>query len=257
MAVKQEKYPILEFDPAPRAIIEPTEQLAAVDVPEHCVLTFFREVIDGLAGDGRLRQVACLGSEMGDHPVHELDVSGRRLAVFQPAVTSAFAAAFLEELIALGCRKFIACGGAGVLRGDIAPGTLIVPTAAVRDEGVSYHYLPPSREVEPTGEAVEAIERVLSGRGLAYLTGKTWTTDGIYRETAGKVRRRREEGCLTVEMEAAGFFAVARFRGVVFGQILYAGDDVSGDAWDRRRWDRRTETREDLFRLAAEVCLTL
>ena len=65
---------------------------------------------------------------------------------------------------------------------------------------------------------------------MPFVTGKTWTTDGLYRETRGKVDRRVAEGCLTVEMEAAAFFAVAAFRGVSFGQLLYAGDDLSGDA---------------------------
>ena len=87
--------------------------------------------------------------------------------------------------------------------------------------------------------------------------GKTWTTDGLYRETRGKVERRVAEGCLTVEMEAAAFFAVAAFRGVSFGQLLYAGDDLSGDAWDNRGWDSHAGGRELLFRLAAEACLEL
>jgi len=68
---------------------------------------------------------------------------------------------------------------------------------------------------------------------------------------------RRQEGCLTVEMEAAAFFAVAAFRGVTFGQILYGGDDVSGDTWDSRQWNEHTSVREKLFWLAAEACLEL
>ncbi len=90
-----------------------------------------------------------------------------------------------------------------------------------------------------------------------YLLGKTWTTDGIYRETPGKIARRRTEGCLTVEMEAAAFFAVAHFRQVTFGQLLYCGDDVSGEEWDSRHWDKRASVREKLFWLAAEAVLKL
>ena len=85
----------------------------------------------------------------------------------------------------------------------------------------------------------------------------TWTTDALYRETRAKVERRVAEGCLTVEMEAAAFFAVAAFRGVTFGQLLYAGDDLSGEGWDGRGWDEHLEGRELLFRLAAEAVLRL
>jgi purine-nucleoside phosphorylase len=90
-----------------------------------------------------------------------------------------------------------------------------------------------------------------------YLVGKTWTTDAIYRETPTKIAQRRAEGCITVEMEAAAFFAVAQFRGVRFGQLLYGGDDVSGAAWDNREWHQRADTREKLFWLAAEAVLRL
>jgi uridine phosphorylase len=89
------------------------------------------------------------------------------------------------------------------------------------------------------------------------VTGKTWTTDGLYRETRAKVSRRVAEGCLTVEMEAAAFFAVARFRGVSFGQMLYAGDDLSGEVWDPRGWTHDAKGRDLLFRLAAEAVLAI
>jgi uridine phosphorylase len=157
----------------------------------------------------------------------------------------------------LGGRAFIAAGGAGVLVPDLVMGHVIVPTAAVRDEGTSYHYLRASREVAPTADALEAIIATLGAHGVPHLSGKTWTTDGIYRETREKVRRRVAEGCLTVEMEAAAFFAVAQFRGVSFGQMLYAGDDLSGEAWDSRGWPRHDTGRDLLLRLAAEAVLRI
>jgi len=166
-------------------------------------------------------------------------------------------AALLEEAIAFGCRKFIACGGAGVLNKDIAVGHLIVVSSAVRDEGASYHYLPPSREAVADETGVQALVRVLENRNVPHLVGKTWTTDAPYRETPARIARRREEGCLTVEMESAGMMAVAQFRGVTFGQVLYGGDDLSGAEWDNRAWQSRKEVRENLFWLCAEACLSL
>jgi uridine phosphorylase len=248
-------FPILEHDPTRKAILEPSELIEPADVPERCVICFFQEVIAGLLDAGRLHHVVSSKSESGLHPLYAFEFQGERLALFHPGVGAPFAAALLEEVIARGCRSFIACGGAGVLNSDIALGHLVVPTAAVRDEGTSYHYLPPSREVAASPAAVRAIEQVLTRHEVPYLLGKTWTTDGIYRETPDKVRRRREEGCLTVEMEAAAFFAVAHFRGVVMGQILYGGDDVGSSEWDGRAWDQQTSVREKLFWLAAEACL--
>lgn len=252
--VLRHRYPILEFDTSPIAVLEPFAGDRPFDLPEHCVLCFFPEVIDRLRQNGA-REIGHRRSELGRHPIHEIEFEGQRLAVTHPRVGAPMAAAMLEALTAMGCRKFVACGGAGVLDGEIKVGHIIVPTSAIRDEGTSYHYLPASREIEPGTRAIAAIETVLKTRGYEYLEAKTWTTDGLYRETRKKVLMRKREGCLTVEMEAAAFFAVAKFRGVEFGQILYAGDDLSGK-WDHRNWMNHG-VREHLFRLAAESCLKL
>ncbi|MBM4423391.1 MAG: purine-nucleoside phosphorylase [Chloroflexi bacterium] len=250
-------YPILEYDPNPVAVIQPPQFGARGKVPQHCVLCFFAEVFDALAANGTLKRIGKLRSEIGDNPIYELEMDGRRLAAVHPGVGAPLAAGFLDELIGLGAQKFIACGGAGVLDREIAVGHLIVPTSAVRDEGASYHYLPPGREVSPSPDGVTAIEAALKADGIAYITGKTWTTDAIYRETPDKVKLRKSEGCIAVEMEAAAFFAVAQFRGATFAQILYGGDNLDSDKWDSRHWDRQTSVREKLFWLAAEACLRL
>jgi uridine phosphorylase len=248
-------YPILEHDPAPEAIIEPRRVLKPIDIPECCVLCFFQDVITTICDqDSHIHHLA---SEIGQNPVYRLLYDDKELAVMHPGVGAPLAAAFLEEAIALGCRKFVACGGCGVLDSEIAVGHVVIPSTAVRDEGTSYHYLPPSREVYASQEGIAALETVLKRHHLPYVIGKTWTTDAVYRETRAKMERRKAEGCITVEMEAAAFFAVAQFRGVTFAQILYGGDDLSGDEWDNRGWMGRTSTREKLFWLAAEACLSL
>jgi uridine phosphorylase len=256
--MEKAKFPILEFDPTPEAILEPGKLVKPIDAPERCVVTFFGEVLERLEGQDQLKVISHNKWEDGDHKLYELEYQGQRLAAFHPGVGAPIAANLLEEFIAMGCRKFIACGGCGVLDREIAVGHLVVPTHAVRDEGTSYHYLPPGREVEAHPKALAAIERTLQEKEVAYRLGKTWTTDAPYRETHKKVALRRNEGCLTVEMEAAAFFAVAAFRNVVFGQILYGGDDVSGlDEWDRRGWHDRHDIREQLFWLAVEAALKI
>jgi uridine phosphorylase len=234
-------YPILEFDPASDALIEPSRVLQKqTDFPEHCVLCFFQEVITQFCGEGKGDCVYNLGSEIGTNPVYEINYQGKRMIVAHPGVGAPLAGGFLEELIALGCTKFIACGGAGVLNREIAVGHVVVPSRAVRDEGTSYHYLPPSREIDANAQGVTAIEAALQKHHVPYV-----------------IERRRAEGCITVEMEAAAFFAIAQFRGVTFGQILYGGDDISGDEWDHRGWQTQLSSRAKLFELAAEACLSL
>ena len=256
--MEETSYPILQYADERQAIIEPAGHIQPLEgMPRHGVITFFQDVIDHFVEQGLAEELTALESEMGAHPIYVHEVQGQPVALIHPGVGAPLAAAILEETIALGCRNFIACGGAGVLDRTIAVGHLLVPISAVRDEGTSYHYLPPGREVQPTPEAVAAIERVLARHQVEYLLAKTWTTDGVYRETRARTALRRSEGCLGVEMEAAALFAVARFRNVKIGQILYGGDNLDSEAWESRGWQDRWSIREKLVELAAEACLEL
>ena len=251
--MKKQPYPILEYDDDLQSILEPSELIQKMDVPKHCVICFFAEVIQWLVEEKGARFIANSKSEIGHHPLYEIDYQGKRLAFFHPGIGAPLAASLLEEAIARGCQKFIAIGGCGVLDKTIAVGHLLLPVSALRDEGMSYHYLPPSREVKVDPIPLAAIERVLTRHGIEYLKTKTWTTDAIYRETENKAKAYLEEGCLAVEMETAAFYAVAQFRDVHLGQILYGGDAVIPNEWDGRVWTSRQEVRRDLFWLAAEA----
>jgi uridine phosphorylase len=243
--------PILEFDPSRMAVLEPNKRVNRIDIPERCVICFFQDVIKHLQESGKITEVDASRSEMSNHPIYVL--RDHPVALFHPGVGAPLAVGLLEENIARGCSKFIACGGCGVLDREITVGHVIIPVEAIRDEGTSYHYCEPGREVKPHPTAVVAIRKTLDAHSVPYLLGKTWTTDAIYRETRGKIVARRAEGCLTVEMEAAAFFAVAGFRNVVLGQILYGGDVVIPDEWDGRKKESRNSIRERLFWLAVEA----
>jgi uridine phosphorylase len=252
-------FPILEFDPSPNAIIEPSMGVppALQSGPERCVMTFFKDVLLDLEERGLLTVKHTLRWEVGPNPIYELEWEGQRLLVVHPGVGAPLSAGYLEEMIAMGARKIIACGGAGVLDREIVLGHAVILTAAVRDEGTSYHYLPPGREVGSDPAATEALVGACQRRAVPYLLGKSWTTDAPYRETAARRERRWQEGCSVVDMEAAAFFAVAQFRGVQFGQVVYGGDLVVPEGWDERGWTRRHAERELLFWLSVDAVLAL
>ncbi len=255
--IERSSIPILEFDPAREAMIEPSRLAERLDVPEHCVICFFKEVLDRIAVEQNARIAAETNWEDATHSLYEIEHQGKRLAFIHPAVGGPLAAGILEETVARGCRKFIVCGGCGVLEQGMAVGHLILVSSAVRDEGVSYHYAPAAREMEADPAGLAVLQATVQGRGLPFVVGKTWTTDAPYRETPAKIALRRSEGCISVEMEAASLMAVAQFRGVILGQILYGGDDLSGEEWSHRGWASRQDIRESLFWLAADACLQL
>ncbi|HNR02384.1 MAG TPA: nucleoside phosphorylase [Anaerolineaceae bacterium] len=251
----EDHYPIIEFDEDRTSITMPDPFKIGVgtNIPARGVLCFFMDVLNRLNEEGKLSILGYLGSEMGKHPVYSYSDGAAPVTVFHPGVGAPLAAAFLEELIAVGVTKYIVCGGCGVLDRKIDPGYPVILTAAVRDEGTSYHYIPPSREVKPHPRGAEVLEEACREAGVEYRLGKTWTTDAFYRETPGRRRARLAEGCDVVEMEAAAFFAVAQFREIKLGQIVYGGDLVHPDGWDLRSWHGRGDARRQLFDLAVKA----
>ncbi len=143
---------------------------------------------------------------------------------------SAAAGGLLEELIALGVKRVIACGSSGLI-GDFDSQKFLLVNKAIRDEGLSYHYMEPSLYVETNKDLNQLIEKELSDKGISFDEGITWTTDAFYRETKSRIDIRREEGAVAVEMECAGLAAVANFRGIQFSQVLYFSDIVNQEVW--------------------------
>jgi uridine phosphorylase len=137
----------------------------------------------------------------------------------------------LEELTALGARRFISIGLAGALTRDLNIGDVVICTEAVRDEGVSHHYLPPGRTVTPSHALTSELEHTLGRMGLAFTSGPTWTIDTPYRETVNEVRHYQMQGVLTVEMEAAALFAVAVHRGIDVAAAFVISDLLGDDEW--------------------------
>jgi uridine phosphorylase len=256
MTIKPQDYPLLEFDYSRQAIIEPKCHFN-VNGLHHAVLCFFSDVLNQLKNEGRLTELGNLGSEIGPNPVYQLDMDGQKILVIHPGVGASLAVGFLEETIALGVQCIIACGGCGVLNAAIDVGHPMIVESAVRDEGTSYHYLPPGRETTAHPEAIIALEETFTAHQLPIQRIKTWTTDGLYRETPARRALRVSEGCKVVEMEASAFFAVAHFRNIKMGQILYGGDLVIPEGWDSRGWDHHSSSRELLFWLAVEAVLKL
>lgn len=256
--LKKQAHPILEFDTDRKAIIDPLRFCPKLKgFPEYGVICFLGDTLEKLKASGKLKEIHVVRSICTRYPVYQVSFKGKKVAVFNPYIGAASAAGLMEEIAAAGCRKWISCGAAGVLDKKLAVGHLIVPRSAVRDEGTSYHYLKPSREVKASQLALKAIKTTLDVHGVPYLLSKTWTTDGFFRETPAKIALRKKEGCLAVEMETAAIWAVAKFRGYHAGTILYSCDDISGKDWDPRRAHDRSYIQEKIFWLAVEACLAI
>ena len=243
--------PILEFDDNPQAVIMPNHEGLDLKLPKKCIYAFLEEEIDCYAREVGAECVGEFVSATKTYPVYVMDYKGEKVCLAQAPVGSAPAAQFMDWLIGYGVEKIISTGTCGVLT-NIEENAFLVPVRALRDEGASYHYAPPSRYMDVNIEAISAIEQVLEQLGVPYEEVMTWSTDGFYRETAEKVAYRKEEGCAVVEMECAALAAVAQLRKVVWGELLFTADSLADlDNYNQRDWG------SEAFDKALELCLEI
>lgn len=163
-------------------------------------------------------------------------------------------AAQAEELIALGATRLVSIALAGGIAVDLEPGAVVVPSAAIRDEGTSHHYLPPGREVESDPGLAQALADALRRRGSIVRSGRIWSTDAPYRETREEVALYAADGVLAVDMELAALLAVAQCRGVRAAGVLVVGDSLAEGRWTPpERLDGMERALERAYRAAIEV----
>ncbi len=141
------------------------------------------------------------------------------------------AGAMMEELGFMGITNFFACGSAGQIDQNVNSKEFVLVDRAIRREGLSYHYLKPSLYVETDKDLTKFVEKFLKENNYNFNINTTWTTDAFYRETLPEIEKRIKQGAVCVEMECAGWAAVAKYRGYKFAQLLYFSDAVKQEGW--------------------------
>jgi uridine phosphorylase len=202
------------------------------DVPGSAVLCYQRSLYQHV-----LRAEGLRPPRRGDLPVALPSTGGKVGLLGQFGIGAPAATAVLEQLAALGTSAVVSVGTAGSLQRDLQPGELVLCEAAVRDEGVSHHYLPPGRLAAAPAEMTAALGAALRESGLAFRPGVSWTIDAPYRETVTEARHYQADGVLCVEMEAAALFAVAEVRGLRLASAFVISDSLADLVWNPRFHD--------------------
>ncbi len=224
-----------EFDFSKEAVINPSMVVDKIDgFPEITVSCFSKKVFNSVLSLFKPKLIAEVHSAVGANPIYEIEYKGERFAFYQSYVGEPKCINDYEEILAMGSKCLILFGTCGVLDKSIDDCGIIIPTKAIRDEGCSYHYAPPSDTIDVNIKYADLFKIVLGEAGYSYVEGTTWTIDACYRETRNKVNRRKEHGAVTVEMECAGMQALCNFRETDFFQFFYAADNLDGNTWEPR-----------------------
>lgn len=236
MALIKNEIPILEYDTEEKAVIMPENN----NFPSKAVMLFMEKELEEYAAVHPCEIIDKFECITKTFHFYKTVHNGVELVLCQAPLGGAGAVQIMEHLIGSGIKEIIATGCCGSLVED-TEGDFFIPTAALRQEGTSYHYLPPSREVTLSEAAIKAIETALQKRNFPFRRCKTWSTDGFYRETKEMVLYRKEEGYSVVEMECASLAACAKMRGITFGQLLFTADSLANvEKHNTRKWGEET-----------------
>lgn len=248
-------WPILDHDDDPVDLVSPLLfPEPHIELPERAVMAILGTKVAKHAAAEGLRQIDTVDMVTASYPIHLAERDGRQVAIVEAPVGAPAAVMVAEYLAQRGVRTAIAVGSCGALR-EFADGRFLVPTRALRDEGTSYHYLPPGMWVETDPDVRAACRMAVAGRGHQSIEVPVWTTDGFFRETRAMIDRRIGQGCAAVEMECASWASWAKFRGVRFGQILFTADSLAGEVYDPR--DFGVDSHEVALRMAIDAAFAV
>ncbi len=221
------------FDSQSEAIITQKRKANAVKV-DACIATFSYIIEQYVLNNFECQKIAELNCTSGNVPIYCVNYKGKKFAFYKTYIGAPFTVGLIEESFAeIVCDKYIIFGAAGCLCKEIARGKVMVPTEAYRDEGTSYHYAEASDYISVKNSAV--VADFMKKEGIPFVLGKTWTTDAFYRETQNNFLKRKNDGCISVEMECAGAQAVCDFKGIDLFMFFTSGDLLDAPKWDERR----------------------
>ncbi|MFC7073723.1 nucleoside phosphorylase [Halovenus rubra] len=196
------------------------------DVPPTVILGYqealtaeVRDRASGVVDIVRSQQCYLLSDAVGYVPVHESGVGAPVTAMI------------VENVIAAGAGAVVMLGGCACLQTEISPHAAILPTETIRDEGVSYHYVPAEEGVVATEPLVDELETALSAAGFETPRGRTWTTSAMYRETVPEIEQYQNDGVVSLCMESAAIWAVCQYRGVDAATVHKIGDYLNPGEW--------------------------
>ena len=210
------------------------------NVPQVCLLDPDGDLVRELRKTGAAKPFAdwpCYHTELDT-----FDLAGRQVGIVGRVVGASFAVLVAEELFASGCQLLVSLTSAGQIAPAGEPPYFVVIDRALRDEGTSYHYAPPSEFATADPTLVKKAATALAKSGLHGVVGASWTTDAPFRETAQAIEAARSKGILAVEMEAAALYTLARAIGLqvlclahVTNTMGQAGDDFEKGEADGAR----------------------
>jgi uridine phosphorylase len=206
------------------------KNIANCKVPDVCVLDPDGDLVDYLI---RTKQATLNKCWAGYHTkLYNVKQNNFEFAVLGCAVGAAFAVLVAEQLFVSGCKTLISITSAGIINHPKNKPKFVLIEQALRDEGTSYHYLPPSKPSRINPYLYENLISHYRTTDLSLETGISWTTDAPYRETQSSISKAKKSEAVCVEMEAAALYAFAKAKNkkvICFAHLTNTMAQTEGD----------------------------
>lgn len=198
-----------------------------------CIVTFSNIIEKYVLDNYDIEECATYKMVTGTFPIYKINYQGKVFAFYKTLLGAPASVGIVEDVTeVIDTDKFIVFGGAGCLDKVINHGKIMVPTESYRDEGTSYHYATPSDYIINKNSNV--VKEFLESKRLPYVLGKNWTTDAFYRETENNITKRKNDGCISVDMECSAMQAVCDFRNLELYYFFTSADLLDSPEWDIR-----------------------
>ncbi|MBQ8451891.1 MAG: nucleoside phosphorylase [Clostridia bacterium] len=200
------------------------------------IITFSNKIEESVLHNFNTEKIGEMKCVSGTVSVYKIEENGRVFVFYKTWIGAPATVGFLEDLSEIiETKNIVIFGGAGTLDKTIKKGTIMIPTESYRDEGTSYHYAKPQNYIQIKNHKI--VEKFIKNSNISCVCGKNWTTDAFFRETENNIKKRKSDGCISVDMECSSVQAFCDFRGYELYYFLTSGDLLDVPEWNSRNKD--------------------
>ncbi|MCW3805019.1 AMP nucleosidase [Plebeiibacterium marinum] len=206
---------------------------ALKDFTSHVLLTNFQHYVDLFA---EWHNVPIIGE---DHNMPNASADG--ITIINFGMGSPNAATIMDLLSAIQPRAVLFLGKCGGLKKKNQLGDLIIPIAAIRNEGTSDDYLPAEVPALPAFSLQRAVSTTIRDNARDYWTGTVFTTNKRVWEYDERFKKYLEKTrAMAIDMETATIFTVGFANEIPTGALLLVSDQpmissgIKTDASDKK-----------------------
>jgi purine-nucleoside phosphorylase len=202
---------------------------ADCDIPTICLLDPDGDLLDYLLKNNLASNNECWACYHST--LYHFAIEGHIIGIVPCVVGASYAVLVAEQLFVSGCKLLISITSAGVINNHSEKRFALI-TSSVRDEGTSYHYLPPEKKATINQKLFCLLSDEAISTVVPFFNGTSWTTDAPYRETASAIAGMKQQNITCVEMEAAALYALAEVKNyniICFAHLTNSMAQTEGD----------------------------